>query len=169
LTLDETEVRELIRRIALLNAISYEGKAEVQPVLGKILAERPHLKEKVKHVASVAAEVVEEVNKLSLEQQRKIVERRWPEALVEEKVEEERGLPPLPNAEKYERVVTRFAPNPDCVLHLGSARAIILCYEYAKRYDGLFYLRFEDTDPSGTVNSSRATGFPFIINAQKES
>ncbi len=147
MTLDETEVRELIRRIALLNAISYEGRAEVQPVLGKILAERPHLKEKVKHVASVAAEVVEEVNKLSLEQQRKIVERRWPEALVEEKVEEERGLPPLPNAEKYERVVTRFAPNPDCVLHLGSARAIILCYEYAKRYDGLFYLRFEDTDP----------------------
>jgi len=147
LTLDETEVRELIRRIALLNAISYEGKAELQPVLGKILAERPNLKEKVKQVASVAAEAVEEVNKLSLEQQRKIVARRWPEALVEEKVEEERELPPLPNAEKYERVVTRFAPNPDCVLHLGSARAIILCYEYAKRYDGLFYLRFEDTDP----------------------
>jgi len=30
---------------------------------------------------------------------------------------------------------------------LGSARAIILCYEYAKMYNGLFYLRFEDTDP----------------------
>jgi glutamyl-tRNA synthetase len=148
LTLDENaEVRELIRRIALLNAISYEGKARVQPVLGKVLAERPHLKEKVKRIAIVVAEIVEEVNRLSLGQQRKIVEGRWPEALVEEKVEQKIGLPPLPNIDKYKRVVTRFAPNPDCVLHLGSARAIVLCYEYAKMYDGLFYLRFEDTDP----------------------
>ena len=148
MTSDEnTELRELILRIALLNAIRYEGKAEVQPVLGKVLAERPRQKETVKQTASVVAEVVEEVNKLSLEQQRKIVQGRWPEALVEEKVEEERGLPPLPNVDKCEQVVTRFAPNPDCVLHLGSARAIILCYKYADMYDGLFYLRFEDTDP----------------------
>jgi glutamyl-tRNA synthetase len=59
----------------------------------------------------------------------------------------EKVLPPLPNVEKYERVITRFAPNPDCLLHLGSARAVILCYEYAEMYHGLFYLRFEDTDP----------------------
>ncbi|MFQ6063855.1 MAG: glutamate--tRNA ligase [Candidatus Bathyarchaeia archaeon] len=148
MTLDENaELRELIRRIALLNAISYEGKARVQPVLGKVLSERPHLKGNVKQIASAIAEVVEEVNKLSLEQQREIIEKNWPEILLEEKVERKRELPPLPNVEKYERVVTRFAPNPDCVLHLGSARAIILCHEYAKMYDGLFYLRFEDTDP----------------------
>ena len=144
---ENAEIRELIRRIALLNAISYEGKARVQPVLGKALSERPHLKENVKQIASVIAEVVEEVNKLSLEKQREIIKKKWPEILVEEKVEGKRELPPLPNVEKYERVVTRFAPNPDCVLHLGSARAIILCHEYAKMYDGLFYLRFEDTDP----------------------
>lgn len=144
---ENTEIREFIRKIALLNAINYEGKARVQPVLGKVLAERPYLKENIKQIASVVAEVVEEVSKLPLERQREIVKRRWPEALVEEKIEEKRELPPLPNVEKYEQVVTRFAPNPDCVLHLGSARAIILCYEYAKMYDGLFYLRFEDTDP----------------------
>lgn len=92
-------------------------------------------------------QVVHEVNKLSFEKQRKIVEERWPEALVKEKVEVAKRLPPLPNVEKYERVVTRFSPNPDCALHLGSTRAIILCYEYAKMYHGLFYLRFEDTDP----------------------
>lgn len=144
---ENAELRELIRRIALLNAISYEGKARVQPVLGKVLSERPHLKGNVKQIASAIAEVVEEVNKLSLEQQREIIEKNWPEILLEEKVERKRELPPLPNIETYERVVTRFAPNPDCVLHLGSARAIILCHEYAKMYDGLFYLRFEDTDP----------------------
>jgi glutamyl-tRNA synthetase len=84
---------------------------------------------------------------LSLKEQKRVVEEKWPESLVKEKAEEEKKLPPLPNVEKYAQVVTRYAPNPDCVLHLGSARAIILCYEYAKMYKGKFILRFEDTDP----------------------
>jgi len=141
------ETKEAIRKIALLNAFHHEGKAQTQSVLGKLLAEQPHLKTKIKEVAPLVNEVVEEVNKLALEEQRRLIEESWPEALLKEKVEEERALPPLPNVEKYKRVVTRFSPNPDCVLHLGSARAIVLSYEYAKRYDGLFYLRFEDTDP----------------------
>ena len=56
-------------------------------------------------------------------------------------------LPPLPNADKYASIVTRFAPNPDFVLHLGSIRAIILSHDYAKMYKGRFLLRFDDTDP----------------------
>ena len=59
----------------------------------------------------------------------------------------DKTLPPLPNAEKYNRVVTRFAPNPDFVLHLGSVRAIILSHDYARMYNGRFIVRFEDTDP----------------------
>jgi glutamyl-tRNA synthetase len=58
-----------------------------------------------------------------------------------------KGLPPLPNAGKYEEIVTRFAPNPDFVLHLGSIRAIILSHDYARNYKGKFLLRFDDTDP----------------------
>ncbi|UCH70282.1 MAG: glutamate--tRNA ligase [Candidatus Bathyarchaeota archaeon] len=141
------ETREVVHKIALLNALQYGGEARVQSVLGKLLAERPHLKGKIKEIASMVEQVVQEVNKLSLEKQKRIVEKRWPKALVKEKIEEKKKLPPLPNVEKYERVITRFSPNPDCALHLGSARAIVLCYEYAKMYDGLFYLRFEDTDP----------------------
>jgi glutamyl-tRNA synthetase len=56
-------------------------------------------------------------------------------------------LPPLPNADKYSVIVTRFAPNPDFVLHLGSVRAIILSHDYARMYKGRFLLRFDDTDP----------------------
>jgi len=56
-------------------------------------------------------------------------------------------LPPLPNADKYTTIVTRFAPNPDFVLHLGSIRAIILSHDYARMYKGQFLLRFDDTDP----------------------
>ncbi|MFB0567985.1 MAG: glutamate--tRNA ligase [Candidatus Bathyarchaeia archaeon] len=139
--------KELIRKLALLNAINYNGKARFQPVFGKLLAEKPNLKARVREISPIVAEIVEAVNRLSLEEQEREVKAKWPEALVKEKVEAEKKLPPLPNVEKYKRVITRFSPNPDCVLHLGSARAIILCYEYAKMYNGSFYLRFEDTDP----------------------
>ncbi len=141
------EEKQIIRKLALLNAINYDGKAQFQSVLGKLLTEKPDLKARVREIAPIVAEIVEAVNRLSLEEQEGEVKAKWPEALVKEKVEAEKRLPPLPNVEKYKLVITRFSPNPDCVLHLGSARAIILCYEYAKMYNGLFYLRFEDTDP----------------------
>jgi glutamyl-tRNA synthetase len=143
---EETE-KEAIRKIALLNAINYGGKAQYQPVLGKFLTEQPQMRAKIKELMPLIQKVVAEVNKLSLDEQRKTVQEKWPETLVKEKVEVERTLPRLPNVDKYERVVTRFAPNPDCMLHLGNARAIVLCDEYAKMYKGSFRLRLEDTDP----------------------
>jgi len=141
------ELRELIRKLALLNAIRHDGKAQTGPVIGKILGEKPELRAKVKEISSLIDEVVQEVNSLSLNEQKRIVEEKWPEILIKERIEEEKRLPPLPNANKYSKIVTRFSPNPDCILHLGSARAIILCYEYARMYMGKFILRFEDTDP----------------------
>ena len=58
-----------------------------------------------------------------------------------------KALAPLPNADKYSQIVTRFAPNPDFVLHIGSLRAVIPNHDYARMYKGKFILRFEDTDP----------------------
>jgi glutamyl-tRNA synthetase len=147
LTLENRELRELVRKAALLNAIQHDGKAQAGPIVGKIVGEKHELKTKVKELSGLISEVVEEVNSLSVEEQRRIVEKKWPEALKKERVEEERRLPALPNADRYAQVVTRFSPNPDCVLHLGSARAIILSHEYARIYKGKFILRFEDTDP----------------------
>ena len=143
----DAELRESIRKSALLNAVKHDGKAQTGAVIGKILGERPDLRSKVKEISALVNEIMQEVNKLSISEQKRLVEEKWPGALVKEKVEEEKRLPPLPNADKYAQVVTRFSPNPDCVLHLGSARAIILCYEYARMYKGKFILRFEDTDP----------------------
>jgi len=144
---EDVELRELIRKIALLNAIQHDGKAQAGPVVGKLLAVRQELRTKVREISTLVGEVVQEVNTLPLSEQRRIIEEKWPETLVKEKVEEEKRLPPLPNADEYAQVVTRFSPNPDCILHLGSARAIVLCYEYARMYRGKFILRFEDTDP----------------------
>ena len=139
-------LREQIRKAALLNAVSHDGKAQAGALVGKILGERQDLRSKVKELSTVISIVVNEVNNLSLAEQKAIVEEKWPETQKKEKPEEKR-LPPLPNADKYAKIVTRFSPNPDCVLHLGSARAIILSHEYARIYNGKFILRFEDTDP----------------------
>lgn len=143
----DSELKKLIRKIALINAVRYHGKAQTGSVIGKLLSEKPELRAKAKEIPALVSEVVREVNTLSLEDQECIVEKKWPEALVKEKVEKEKVLPPLPNVDKCAQVVTRFSPNPDCVLHLGSARAIVLCHEYARMYTGKFVLRFEDTDP----------------------
>jgi glutamyl-tRNA synthetase len=146
LNLAEEELRELARKFALLNAVKHGGKAQTGAVVGKVLSKRPECRDNVKEISALIDGIVEEVNALSLDEQKRIVDTEWPEVFIREKVEEKR-LPPLPNVSNYPQVVTRYAPNPDCVLHLGSARAIVLCHEYAKMYNGKFVLRFEDTDP----------------------
>jgi len=44
------------------------------------------------------------------------------------------------------RVVTRFAPSPTGMLHIGGARTALFNYHFAKRFGGRFLLRIEDTD-----------------------
>ena len=43
-------------------------------------------------------------------------------------------------------VVTRFAPSPTGYLHIGGARTALFSWAYAKRNNGKFILRIEDTD-----------------------
>lgn len=143
---DDSELKERIRKAALLNAVAHDGKAQPGAIVGKILGEKVELRSRVKELSNVISKVVEEVNNLSLSEQKAIVLEKWPET-QKKKETEEKQLSDLPNAEKYKQIVTRFSPNPDCVLHLGSARAIILSHEYAQIYKGKFILRFEDTDP----------------------
>ena len=143
---DDNELRDLIRKATLLNAVSHDGKAQAGAIVGKILGEKADLRTRVKELSNVIDKVVNEVNSLSLAEQKEIVDENWPETQKRQQAEEKR-LPPLPNVNKYPQIVTRFSPNPDCVLHLGSARAIILSHEYARMYNGKFILRFEDTDP----------------------
>ena len=45
------------------------------------------------------------------------------------------------------RIHTRFPPEPNGYLHIGSAKAIFINYFIAKKYGGLFNLRYDDTNP----------------------
>ena len=51
-------------------------------------------------------------------------------------------------------VRTRFAPSPTGFLHVGSARTALFAYLYARRHNGKFILRIEDTDQDREVEGS---------------
>ncbi|MEE8403682.1 MAG: glutamate--tRNA ligase, partial [Candidatus Hydrothermarchaeaceae archaeon] len=131
---------DVIRKHAVKNAVDF-GKADKKAVLGKVLAESPELRDRVREILPLIEKIVAEVNAVSMEQLGVEVKKFE----FAKKKEKRTGLLELKNTEN---VVLRFAPNPSGPLHLGHSRAAVLNDEYAKRYKGKLILRIEDTDPS---------------------
>ena len=50
------------------------------------------------------------------------------------------------------KIHTRFPPEPNGYLHIGSAKAIMINYDTAKKYNGKFNLRYDDTNPAKEDN-----------------
>jgi glutamyl-tRNA synthetase len=140
------DLEATIRKYALQNAVLYSGKANPKAVQGKVLAESPELRSRVKEVLPLIASIVEEINALAPEVQHRQLESIDASMLKREKTERRVGLPELPGMERG-KVVMRFAPGPSGPLHLGHTRVAILNDDYCRNYDGKFINRMEDTNP----------------------
>ncbi|OQS55144.1 glutamine--tRNA [Ecytonucleospora hepatopenaei] len=75
------------------------------------------------------------------------------------------------------KVVTRFPPEPNGMLHIGHAKALNLNFEYAKKFGGITYMRFDDTNPKneadelydGILEDVKWLGFePYAITASSD-
>ncbi len=139
------DVVALITKYALHNAVMYDGKANAKAVMGKIMAENPDLRKEARKILPLVEKIVNEVNRMSVEEQRRKLEKIAPELLERRKKEEKKELEDLPDVRGEVRM--RLAPSPSGPMHLGQSRMAILNDEYVKRYGGILYLRIEDTNP----------------------
>ena len=58
---------------------------------------------------------------------------------------------------KMSEVRVRIAPSPSGNLHIGTARTALFNYLFAKKNNGKFILRIEDTDAERTSQEYRTT------------
>ncbi|MBN1544411.1 glutamate--tRNA ligase [Candidatus Woesearchaeota archaeon] len=140
------EIDHIIRRLALKNALDYKGRANPKALLGKILGEHAEWRDKRAELAKKIDMIVNEVNRLSIEDQTKALEQEAPEMLGK-KEKKERDMFAFLGIKEGDKVVTAFPPGPEKYPHMGHAKASLLNYLLAKQYGGKFILRFEDTNP----------------------
>ncbi|MFC7239077.1 glutamate--tRNA ligase [Saliphagus sp. GCM10025317] len=135
---------------ALLNAVKHGSEANVGAVMGPLMGDNPDFREHADDVPGVVGGVVSRVNGFDPDERRARLEELAPEELAELEAEDEEDdtvLPDLPNADEYDEIRMRCAPNPNGPWHIGHARMPAVIGTYKERYDGWFCVRFDDTDP----------------------
>ncbi|MFW5977240.1 MAG: glutamate--tRNA ligase [Candidatus Nanoarchaeia archaeon] len=163
------EIKDTIRRLALENALKFNGKANPKALVGHLLKEHSDAKKNMPEVMKSISQITNEVNTLLLDQQKKellILVPNYFEQQSEQKAarKEQRGeLPELPNAQMG-KVVTRIPPEPSKYNHLGHAMSFLINYLYAKKYCGKAILRFDDTNPEKSSQEFVDAVFEDVVN-----
>lgn len=140
--LSVAELKKKARAYALKNALAYDGTARPGSVISALFNEGLK-KSEVKKYSKKINDIVSEVNKLSLEEQKNEFSKLEREISHREGRE---GLPELPDAKKG-KVIMRFAPSASGPFHIGHALTGSLSFLFIKKYRGKFYVRIEDTNP----------------------
>lgn len=141
------KARELVFKYALENALKYDGEAQEKAVMQRIMATHAELRKQAKEVMAIVEELVPKINEMTQEEQTTRLRDLAPELLEQEETEQSmRELPELKNAKRGE-VTTRYAPEPNGEMHIGHAFTAFFAHYYARKYEGTFVLRFEDTNP----------------------
>lgn len=135
---------------ALFNALKHDSDADVGAIMGPLMGDNPDFRPHGSEVPGVVGGVVSEVNGMGTEEKRERLGELAPERLEELDAEDEENdqlLPDLPNADEYDEVRMRVAPNPNGPWHIGHARMPAVIGTYKEMYGGSFVVRFDDTDP----------------------
>jgi len=156
---EDSEIKRLLLYFSLENSVKFGGKPNRKAVLGKLIGQNPELRSQIKRIRLILDEIISEISKLTLQEQKAKLLELNPDALEKKATKKEKKtLPELPNTQNYDKVVMRLAPYPSGALHIGNARMVILNSEYIKKYKGDLILFFDDTigSPKSLRNTSKA-------------
>ncbi len=134
-----------IKELGLKNAVKHNGNANPNAIIGSVLKEFPESRKNIQEIRNTIVSVVNDINKLSLDKQKKELLSICPQFF--NKSQEKKGLKDLPNVDKYNKIIMRFAPSPSGPMHIGHVFSGMPTSLYTKKYDGKFIFRIEDTNP----------------------
>ena len=150
----DDELRERVEqeaeKHALFNALKHDSDPDVGAIMGPLMGDNPDFRPHGNEVPGVVGQVVGKIGGLDREARRERLaelDQELVDELDADDEEDEHTLPDLPNAEEYDTIRLRAAPNPNGPWHLGHARMPSVIGTYTERYDGEFVVRFDDTDP----------------------
>ncbi len=144
--MEDKEIKQILWLNGLKNAVKFNGKPNKKAIMGKLMASRTDLRSQTKIILPMLDQIIDEILKFSIEEQKEKLLQLDPLALTKTKgTKENKELPELPNLSKHDKIIMRLAPYPSGALHIGNARMVILNYEYIKKYKGELILFYDDT------------------------
>lgn len=145
-------MEDIVKMLALENAIKFKGKANPKALIGALIAKVPSAKTDMKLTMQIINNVVSEVNEMGFEKQKEVLLAENEDYFSQkqeqkaQRKEQRKSLPELAGAEEG-KVVMRLPPEPSKYAHVGHAASFLINYLYAQKYKGKCILRFEDTNP----------------------